>query len=150
MTFGPFGVENDILDRLRDRLDSSTLVASGGAISQQGLSIGELALPLVVVEPIETDVSDATARSDHIVEDQSWLVSIVARHLADPDRLRVDYREVDALIVAAVSALSGWVPPTGVREFRYLGRDDVIHDPGLLEVGLRFGTFYHLSIEQGT
>jgi len=142
---GPYAVENAILDRLALRLDSTVRVASGAALSAQAASVGELA-PIVIVEPTEAEVSSSAPRADHVVEDQEWVAAVIVRHTADPETLRCDYTELDAAIVAVISALSGWKPGTGVRELRYAARGDILHEPGLLEVRLSFTTFYHLSI----
>lgn len=145
---GPLGVENAILDRLAEVLDPATRVASGAAISALGLDLGALALPLVVVEPQAAQVSDLSARGSHVIEDQSWLVSLTARHTADPERLRSDYSEIDPVIMSIIGGLTGWKASTAVRELRYQGREDFIHEPGLIEVGLLFSTFYHLDAPQ--
>lgn len=143
---GPYSIENLILDRLAERLGSLAIVASGAALSAQSISLGELAVPLVVVEPSETDVSNQSAKADHIIEAQTWIVAVVVRHVADPDRLRADYTELDSILIAAIGALTGWKPPIpGSRELRYTARTDVVHETGLLEVGLVFTTFYNFT-----
>lgn len=142
---GPYGIENAILDRLQEAIGPLATVASGAAISAQGLSVGELAVPLAVVEPRAAEVSAQTARADSVIEDQSWLVSLVVRHDVDRERLRADYSELDTLVLRTISALTGWQPPTGVRELRYQSREDALHEPGLLEVGLMFSVLYHLN-----
>lgn len=130
-------IETGIIAQLGSKL-VSVQVASGAAIASAAADIAKLA-PIIFVQPAEAAVTSSSHDGTGIVEEQTWLVSIITEITPDADGLLVaDYGGVDVLISSVLGALSGFMIAGAMGPCTYIGRDVPTIGAGLLEIILRF------------
>lgn len=124
--FNLLALEPAILARLREQI---TDIEIGSTAALAGaLDITKLC-PFIFVAPDESDVGD-TRQGRVSIEEQVWIVTLVAATIPDKRLKDVTYQEAGEGLGQIYLALRGWTPAAGFKPMEYAGRPKPHHDLG--------------------
>jgi hypothetical protein len=95
-------------------------------------------LPLIAIQPADSDAVDSSGDFKANLEDRNWLVMVAVGHVPDPTGLSRTYAPHGKLLGLIYNWLAGWTPGPGFKRMRYGGRAETQIAPGHIEFPMRF------------